>query len=110
MVDIDRVHFRKRHTGLSPISIEDSLSGIDSEVDKIVYRMFRKYWNGDHTVSSLHNMRVQLRKNIQNQLDGFWSGSSAYQIMTQGGFIVDAKTGKKKLTELGKMFMASFDE
>lgn len=60
--------------------------------------------------SSVKKMRAQLYKNLGNQIDGYWSGSSAYNIMTKGGFLIDAKRNtNKQLTELGKMFMSDFE-
>jgi hypothetical protein len=79
-------------------------------INEIINEMFTRYWSGDDTKSSIEKMRAQLYKNLKNQLDGYWSGSSAYKIMTNGGFLIDAKSGtKKELTALGMEFMAGFD-
>ncbi len=80
-------------------------------LNEIIEDMFNTYWHGEDTLSSIENMRKQLYKNLQDQLNGFWSGKSAYSIMTKGGFLVDSKSGtKKELTELGKKFMQDFEE
>jgi hypothetical protein len=78
-------------------------------MNKIISDLFNRHWAGGDTLASIDNMRAQLHKSITNQLEGFWSGSSAYQIMTKGGFIIDAKTGKKELTEFGRFFMSSME-
>lgn len=54
-------------------------------------------------------MKEQLHKTLQNQLDGYWSGSTAYHIVTKGGFLFDCKRdAKKELTPLGQMFMDQY--
>ena len=88
-----------------------------SDIDKIIHKLFSTRWSGDLNKSPIEDMRKQLHKNLQNQMDGFWTGHTAYHIMVDGGFLVDAKririkdTGMckgKKLTMLGQMFMDSF--
>lgn len=79
-------------------------------LDEIIEDMFKSYWHGEDVLASIENMRKQLYKNLTDQLNGFWSGQSAYFIMTKGGFLVDAKSGtKKELTELGKRFIKDFE-
>ena len=83
-----------------------------STTDKIITDMFKKYWRGDETLSSIDNMRKQLRKSLNDQVNGFWSGRSAYCIMVEGGFLVDEKFkgGKgKRLTAFGEAFVKEFD-
>ena len=76
------------------------------DIDSHIEKLFNSYWSGDHVKSSIQNMRDQLEKSLQGQIDGYWSGSSAYKIMTKGGFLVDDKSGiKKQLTTLGELFM-----
>lgn len=80
-------------------------------INEIIEKMFNTYWHGEDTLKSIENMRKQLYKNLTDQMNGFWSGRSAYLIMTKGGFLVDSKSGtKKELTELGKKFMKDFEE
>jgi len=51
-------------------------------------------------------MKAQLSKTLQNQIDGYWSGHTAYSIAVDGGFLIDTKHGTyKELTELGKTFL-----
>ena len=86
------------------------------DIDKIIHNLFSARWSGDLNNAPIEKMRAQLYKNLQNQVDGYWSGHSAYQIMIEGGFLIDSKrirdheTGKakgKRLTEMGKMFVES---
>ena len=85
-------------------------------IDKIIHELFSTRWTDDLNNSPIEDMRNQLYKNLKNQVDGFWSGHTAYHIMVDGGFIVDSKrvysedsnrAKGKKLTSLGKMFMDS---
>ena len=85
-----------------------------SDIDKIIHKLFSTRWSSDLSNSPIEDMRAQLNKNLQNQIDGYWSGHTAYHIMVDGGFLVDSKRiyvdGKckgKKLTVLGQMFMES---
>lgn len=80
-------------------------------MNEIIEKMFNMYWTGKETLSSIENMRKQLRKNLKDQLNGYWSGHSAYAIMTKGGFLIDSKSGtKKELTQLGKDFIEDYDK
>ena len=75
-------------------------------MNDVIRDLFEANWFGAHTLSSIDSMRAQLEKNLQNQIDGFWSGCTAYYIMTKGGFLIDSKRGtKKELTALGEKFM-----
>lgn len=87
-----------------------------SDIDKIIFDLFTARWTDDLNKSPISDMRKQLHKNLQNQIDGFWSGHTAYHIMVDGGFLIDSKrvydedSNKckgKKLTWLGKAFMDS---
>lgn len=79
-------------------------------MNEIIEIMFKKYWTGSYTLSCMDKMRAELHKNLTGQINGYWSGSSSYKIMVEGGFLVDAKsTEKKRLTEFGKMFMRDFE-
>ena len=86
-------------------------------MNKKIKDLFSSRWFGHLSSASIDEMRAQLRKNLQNQIDGYWSGSTAYSIMVDGGFLVDAKRVSiagtnmaegKSLTALGKEFMTSF--
>lgn len=65
-------------------------------IDKLISYTFHMYWNGSYTLSSIDNMKKQLHKNLTDQLNGYWSGRTAYAIMTKGGFLIDSKRGTKK--------------
>ena len=87
-----------------------------SDINKIIYKLFSERWSSDLSDSPIEDMRSQLHKNLQNQVDGFWSGHTAYHLMVDGGFLIDSKrvrikdTGMakgKQLTVLGEMFMES---
>ena len=90
-----------------------------SDTNEIIKKMFSTRWSGYLSTGGIEDMRSQLRKNLQNQIDGYWSGSSAYRIMVEGGFLIDSKRipiGKagmckgKKLTALGELFMESWSK
>lgn len=79
-------------------------------INEIIEDMFNQNWTGEYTLSSIENMRKQLYKNLKDQLNGYWSGSSAYSIMVHGGFLIDSKRGtKKQLTALGEKFIEDFE-
>ena len=87
-----------------------------SDTDKIIKKLFSERWTANLAKAPVKEMRKQLRKNLQDQLNGFWSGNSAYSIMVDGGFLIDSRrvyigtTNRakgKKLTLLGQMFMDS---
>ena len=75
-----------------------------SDIDKIIDRLFNaKQWGIEDTIEA---KREKLNENLTYQVNGWWSGSTAYWIMTYGGFLVDGKSStKKKLTKLGEMFI-----
>ncbi|MCY9861551.1 hypothetical protein OTK49_03340 [Vibrio coralliirubri] len=78
-------------------------------VDQIIYQLFSTRWVGESVTCSLQAMKKQLRKNLTDQVNGYWSGHTAYHIMIDGGFLEDAPhaNGKPKmLTERGKLFMS----
>ena len=56
-------------------------------------------------------MKAQLYKNLNDQLNGYWSGSTAYFIMTHGGFLKDSKKStNKSLTALGELFIKDYEK
>lgn len=81
-----------------------------SDIDKLISQLFKERWSGDLYTASIDKQRLQLRKTLQHQMQGYWSGHTAYSLAVEGGFLLDAKSGtNKKLTALGKVFMDSFD-
>ena len=90
-----------------------------SDIDRIIFDLFTARWTDDLNKSPIADMRKQLHKTLSNQVDGFWSGHTAYHIAVDGGFLIDSKRvysedlnrcKGKKLTWLGKMFMDSMKE
>lgn len=90
-----------------------------SDINKIIHKLYSTRWSGDLSSSTIGDMRKQLKETLNAQIQGYWSGHTAYHIAVDGGFIIDSKrmdtenTGMakpKKLTELGKMFMESMRE
>lgn len=80
-----------------------------SQIDEVILELF-KSWVGPQN-GNLELARKQLHKNLTDQLNGYWSGQTAYWVMTHGGFLMDAPRGKKKeLTALGELFMKSMQE
>ena len=78
------------------------------DIDKIIHKLFSARWTKNLSEAPIKDMREQLHKNLQNQVDGYWSGHTAYHIMDDGGFLIDEESGRhKKLTVLGQMFMDS---
>ena len=84
-----------------------------NQIDQIIYDLFSKRWVGESVTCSLDAMKKQLHKNLTDQVNGYWSGHTAYHIMVEGGYLIAAKhvNGKpKKLTKLGESFMAQYKE
>ena len=87
-----------------------------TDIDKVIFKLFASRWCGELCNAPVEVMKKQLHKSLQDQVNGFWSGHTAYHIMVDGGFLIDSKrinipkTNKaegKKLTEFGKIFMDS---
>ncbi|HIF9321622.1 TPA: hypothetical protein ACX6QP_002119 [Photobacterium damselae] len=77
-----------------------------NEIDALIFQLFSEYW--DDSIQKIEQMRAQLHKNLTDQVNGWWSGHTAYHLMVNGGFLLDGKSGTKKtLTLLGKMFIES---
>lgn len=78
-------------------------------IDELIKKLFLENWHGAETTKSLANMKEQLNKNLNDQNEGYASGSTAFYIMVQGGFLSPNKKGKTgTLTELGKMFIEDY--
>ncbi len=80
-----------------------------SQLDQIIHGLFSTCWSGDLRNAPIKRMREQLYKNLKDQLNGYWSGHTAYHILIDGGFIVDAPKGKKVATKLGQMFIGEME-
>lgn len=88
-------------------------SKYSNPIDQIIYELFSSRWTGESVTCSLEAMKKQLYKNLTDQVNGYWSGHTAYQIMIDGGFLIDAPntTGKpKQLTKLGELFFLSMEK
>lgn len=73
-------------------------------MDRVISDLFR-CWVGAAS-NDVEIAKEQLKKNLNDQIAGYWSGATAYWIMTHGGFLLDGKKGeKKKLTAFGHEFM-----
>jgi len=73
-------------------------------MDELIETMFRQHWSPQ--LDNVDDMRAQLYKSLFNQMDGYWSGNSAYLIMTEGGFLMGGKSNtNKRLTGLGLQFI-----
>ena len=84
-----------------------------NEINTIISELFNARWVGESTLKNIDAMREQLYKNMLDQINGWRSGHTAYSIMRDGGFIIDAKhqNGKaKKATVLGLVFMKSMEK
>ena len=56
---------------------------------------------------SVTEKRILIAKTLNNQVDGYWSGHTAYNIVVDAGFLKDAKSSEKKeLTAFGVEFLA----
>jgi hypothetical protein len=65
---------------------------------------------GEKINSCVIEKRKQIAKTLRNQVGGYWSGHTAYHIVVDGGFLVDGKrSSDKKLTQLGRQFLAEQD-
>ena len=79
-----------------------------SDINKIIKKLFSERWTDNLANADIEAQRNQLCKTLSNQVDGYWSGHTAYHLAVDGGFLIDAKSGTyKKLTALGEMFMES---
>lgn len=74
--------------------------------DEYINSLFEGTRFGECVDNCVKEKRKLIVKTLRNQLDGYWSGHTAYQIVIQGGFLHDAKTDEQKhLTALGAAFL-----
>ena len=82
----------------------------ESMFDEVIFKLFNSCWCGTQS-ADVELAKKQLLKSLTDQVSGYWSGSTAYYIMTTGGFLLDGKKGtKKKLTAIGEMFVESMKD
>lgn len=81
------------------------------EIDQVIFNLFSDRWveSNPFVTKDIDSMKKQLHKNLRDQVNGYWSGHTAYHLMVGGGFLIDAKSGtKKKLTAFGQVFMDNY--
>ena len=72
--------------------------------DEYIEELFRGQHFGTEINSSISAKREFLKNEIRNQCKGYWSGSTSYDILINGGLIIDGPSGEKKITLLGEIF------
>jgi len=78
----------------------------DRVIDSIIEPLFKARWSGDLSDGPVSEMRDQLFKTLRDQTMGYWSGHTAYNIVVDGGFLINDKKGaNKRLTSLGATFL-----
>ncbi|PMS92000.1 hypothetical protein C1T06_22810 [Vibrio parahaemolyticus] len=78
----------------------------------MIKQLFAERWTDDLRHAPLEKLRQQVYKNLKDQMAGYWSGHTAYHLLVDGGFLIDAKfeQGKgKKLTLLGRRFIENME-
>lgn len=101
--------FASGHRG---IKADNQLTGNDMSVvsDDYVNSLFDGANFGAKINGDVTEKRKQIAKTLRNQVGGYWSGHTAYWIAVNGGFLIDGKRSTdKKLTELGRQFLAEQD-
>lgn len=86
---------------------------ITNPIDQIIFELFTNRWVGASVTENLQAMRKQLYKNLSDQINGYWSGHTAYHLMIDGGFIKEGpREGKdaNRLTSLGKLFLKQYEQ
>ena len=51
-----------------------------SDIDRIIHELFSNRWAENLSKAPIEDMRKQVHKNLSNQIDGYWSGHTAYHI------------------------------
>jgi len=74
--------------------------------DEFIENMFEGTNFGEEINNCVKAKRKQILKTLKNQIDGYWSGYTAYHLVVNAGLLHDAKRNDdKKLTELGVAFV-----
>lgn len=77
-----------------------------TQYDKVIKKLFADRWTENLANADIVEQRAQVYKTLHNQVDGFWSGHTAYNLVVDAGFLINSKSGsKKRLTLLGEDFM-----
>ncbi|WP_051560584.1 hypothetical protein [Marinobacterium jannaschii] len=78
--------------------------------DDFINSLFEGTNFGEAINNSVTKKRNLIAKTLRNQLDGFWSGHTAYSIVVTGGLLLDTKSGQPKhLTAIGEAFMKEYE-
>lgn len=78
--------------------------------DEYVNELFEGTNFGEPTNNCVLKKREQIAKNLRDQLNGYWSGHTAYHILIDGKFLKDAKSNEKKEpTALGVAFLQEME-
>jgi len=74
--------------------------------DEFINKIFEGTDFGVPVNRSVAAKRDLLYCTLQNQMNGFWAGSTMHLIMVNGGFLKDAKFSEpKELTHLGREYL-----
>ena len=96
------------------VPIEENINKMKADavrefMEEIISDLFMARWSGSVVLSNVDNMKEQLNKTLIDQLAGYWSGHTAYNIAVDGGFLLDeGKSEGKKLTPLGVLFTKDY--
>jgi hypothetical protein len=76
--------------------------------DEFINELFEGTNFGKSINNSAGLKRKQMVKTLMDQVAGYWSGHTAYNLAVHGGFLIDSKSGSiKQLTEFGVAFLKS---
>jgi len=79
--------------------------------DDYINNLFSGSNFGEATNNCVKRKRKQIAKTLRDQVEGFWSGHTAYHIAVDGGFLVNAGKGvPKRLTPLGRAYLETYTE
>lgn len=79
--------------------------------DEYINKLFDGVTFGAIIDNSVTEKRKLIAKTLRNQIEGYWSGHTVYNIVVQGGFLHDAKPGEtKKLTALGLDYIGTYEQ
>lgn len=100
-----RCGFPLAHCTCTP-AIDNELENEMVLSDQYIESLFQGANFGSLINNSVEEKRKLIIKTLHNQVEGFWSGHTAYHIVVDGGFLHDAKPGEeKRLTALGAAFL-----
>jgi len=75
-------------------------------LDVVISELFKSRWTANLANAGIEEQKKQLYKTLKNQVEGYWSGHTAYHLAVDGGFLIDGESNTfKKLTAVGCAFM-----